>query len=191
MRLPSLSSMEEHLHSGHTDIPSERNGSTSDDPIVHPHCNQIRARKRRQLASRTKTGCRTCRKRKKKCDEAKPKCKNCVQGNFECAGYTKPIPWSKDNAVQAFSALDLHQRLSSAAALATSFRVRSVMSYTPRGVNRVRRATQNPQCPAGSQHLKTDLLALMSRVARYRETQTIDFSRVRVNFCCWKNEPLA
>jgi hypothetical protein len=37
---------------------------------------QIDAKKRkRQFANRTKTGCGTCRRRKKKCDEAKPECK--------------------------------------------------------------------------------------------------------------------
>ena len=36
---------------------------------------QIDAKKRkRQFANRTKTGCGTCRRRKKKCDEAKPEC---------------------------------------------------------------------------------------------------------------------
>jgi hypothetical protein len=37
----------------------------------------IDAKKRkRQFANRTKTGCGTCRSRKKKCDEAKPECKS-------------------------------------------------------------------------------------------------------------------
>jgi hypothetical protein len=31
-------------------------------------------KRKRQFANRTKTGCGTCRKRKKKCDEAKPEC---------------------------------------------------------------------------------------------------------------------
>lgn len=32
-------------------------------------------KRKRQFANRTKTGCGTCRRRKKKCDEAKPECK--------------------------------------------------------------------------------------------------------------------
>lgn len=32
-------------------------------------------RRKRQFANRTKTGCGTCRRRKKKCDEAKPECR--------------------------------------------------------------------------------------------------------------------
>jgi hypothetical protein len=48
---------------------------------------------KRQFAHRAKTGCRTCRRRKKKCDEAKPWCNNCRRGNFVCDGYTEEVPW--------------------------------------------------------------------------------------------------
>ena len=34
-----------------------------------------RKRRKRVFSNRTKTGCMTCRKRKKKCDEQKPECK--------------------------------------------------------------------------------------------------------------------
>ncbi|OAA53243.1 nodulation protein l [Niveomyces insectorum RCEF 264] len=44
-------------------------------------------RRKRNFSNRTKTGCLTCRKRKKKCDETKPECSNCVRGGFICAGY--------------------------------------------------------------------------------------------------------
>lgn len=44
-------------------------------------------KRKRNFSNRTKTGCLTCRKRKKKCDEAKPECSNCVRGGFLCAGY--------------------------------------------------------------------------------------------------------
>jgi hypothetical protein len=91
---------------------SIRKGSASNDPKVDPRCDQIRARKRRQFSNRTRTGCGTCRTRKKKCDEAKPKCKNCLQGKFECAGYRKPIQRSDDNGVQVRSARKLHQPIS-------------------------------------------------------------------------------
>jgi hypothetical protein len=60
-----------------TDTPSERNKSDSNDSTVYPQGNQIRARRRRQFA-RTKTGCGTCRRRKKKCDEVKLKCQTCL-----------------------------------------------------------------------------------------------------------------
>jgi hypothetical protein len=42
---------------------------------------------------RTKTGCVTCRKRKKKCDERKPTCKNCEQNNVHCEGYPARRIW--------------------------------------------------------------------------------------------------
>ncbi|KAF1955622.1 hypothetical protein CC80DRAFT_87932 [Byssothecium circinans] len=56
-------------------------------------------KRKRQFANRTKTGCGTCRRRKKKCDEAKPECNNCQRGGFICEGYANKIPWPK-NGVQ-------------------------------------------------------------------------------------------
>ncbi|UKZ46379.1 hypothetical protein TrVGV298_000580 [Trichoderma virens] len=44
-------------------------------------------KRKRNFSNRTKTGCLTCRKRKKKCDEQKPECSNCIRGAFVCAGY--------------------------------------------------------------------------------------------------------
>lgn len=44
-------------------------------------------KRKRNFTNRTKTGCHTCRGRKKKCDEAKPKCMACERGNFVCLGY--------------------------------------------------------------------------------------------------------
>lgn len=44
-------------------------------------------RRKRNFSNRTKTGCHTCRQRKKKCDEGKPECLNCIKGNFTCNGY--------------------------------------------------------------------------------------------------------
>lgn len=37
-----------------------------------------------QREKRTKTGCLTCRKRRKKCTEEKPRCFKCVANNLEC-----------------------------------------------------------------------------------------------------------
>ncbi|KAF2266711.1 trimeric LpxA-like protein [Lojkania enalia] len=53
-------------------------------------------KRKRQFANRTKTGCGTCRRRKKKCDEAKPECNNCLRGGFICEGYANKIPWPKN-----------------------------------------------------------------------------------------------
>jgi hypothetical protein len=53
---------------------SETNGFESAE-ASRASIQQMDAKKRkRQFANRTKTGCGTCRRRKKKCDEAKPEC---------------------------------------------------------------------------------------------------------------------
>ncbi|KAK8167983.1 hypothetical protein IWX90DRAFT_483870 [Phyllosticta citrichinensis] len=44
-------------------------------------------KRKRNFSNRTKTGCQTCRRRKKKCDETKPVCNNCLRGGFVCEGY--------------------------------------------------------------------------------------------------------
>ncbi|OWO97910.1 transcription factor Cys [Marssonina coronariae] len=42
---------------------------------------------------RSKTGCITCRKRKKKCDETKPGCLNCEKNSVKCEGYPEKTIW--------------------------------------------------------------------------------------------------
>ncbi|KAF3934634.1 hypothetical protein ABW20_dc0102486 [Dactylellina cionopaga] len=42
---------------------------------------------------RSKTGCLTCRKRKKKCDEGKPECNNCIKNGYVCEGYSPKTYW--------------------------------------------------------------------------------------------------
>jgi hypothetical protein len=77
---------------------------------------------KRKYAHRTRTGCITCRRRKKKWDEAKPKCNNCIRGNFECSGYPGKTPWSKINAANAPPQLQSQERMSSAKIPAHSVR---------------------------------------------------------------------
>ncbi|GAO18483.1 uncharacterized protein UV8b_07299 [Ustilaginoidea virens] len=57
-------------------------------------------KRKRNFSNRTKTGCLTCRKRKKKCDEQKPECSNCIRGGFLCAGYPpqRGAGWPKQDA---------------------------------------------------------------------------------------------
>lgn len=57
---------------------------------------------KRTSHARSKTGCGTCRRRKKKCDETKPVCLNCEKNNVVCAGYEPKQPWrsGKQRALQ-------------------------------------------------------------------------------------------
>ncbi|KAL0942968.1 C6 zinc finger domain protein [Colletotrichum truncatum] len=47
--------------------------------------------RKRNVTSRDRTGCVTCRARRLKCDEGKPSCNNCIRLNLECGGYVTPI----------------------------------------------------------------------------------------------------
>ncbi|KAI9847143.1 MAG: Maltose acetyltransferase [Thelocarpon superellum] len=58
-------------------------------------------RRKRVFSNRTKTGCMTCRRRKKKCDEQKPECNNCIRGGFVCEGYSNRIEWQKSSREKA------------------------------------------------------------------------------------------
>ncbi|MCJ1294931.1 Maltose acetyltransferase [Xylographa carneopallida] len=60
-----------------------------------PMSDAERKRRKRVFSNRTKTGCMTCRKRKKKCDELHPECNNCLRGGFVCEGYTARNAWQK------------------------------------------------------------------------------------------------
>lgn len=54
-------------------------------PRKHPKPNPDAVSK--VTKGRSKTGCITCRKRKKKCDETKPECMNCQKNSYKCLGY--------------------------------------------------------------------------------------------------------
>ncbi|WYZ41216.1 hypothetical protein EsH8_V_000111 [Colletotrichum jinshuiense] len=47
--------------------------------------------RKRNVTTRDRTGCVTCRARRSKCDEKKPSCNNCTRLNLECGGYATPI----------------------------------------------------------------------------------------------------
>jgi hypothetical protein len=76
---------------------------------------QASMKRKRVFSNRTKTGCMTCRRRKKKCDEGQPHCmysvhlpalfgdlpnwvdqgNNCIRGGFVCEGYSSRNTWQK------------------------------------------------------------------------------------------------
>ncbi|KAL2134352.1 hypothetical protein VTI74DRAFT_407 [Chaetomium olivicolor] len=60
-------------------------------PRKHPLVPNVSSNK--ITKGRSKTGCLTCRKRKKKCDEAKPRCMNCEKNAVVCEGYPEKQIW--------------------------------------------------------------------------------------------------
>ncbi|KAH7199400.1 hypothetical protein DER44DRAFT_901055 [Fusarium oxysporum] len=51
---------------------------------------------KKTIIHRTRTGCYTCRTRRRKCDEARPECANCVRLGFKCEGYGVKLRWAND-----------------------------------------------------------------------------------------------
>ncbi|KAL3470001.1 hypothetical protein BJX99DRAFT_59396 [Aspergillus californicus] len=75
---------------------SSEQGSVSSFPPDRPQTGlQIAPKRKRVFSNRTKTGCMTCRRRKKKCDEQHPACNNCMRGGFVCEGYASRSTWQK------------------------------------------------------------------------------------------------
>ncbi|KAK3400041.1 fungal-specific transcription factor domain-containing protein [Sordaria brevicollis] len=48
---------------------------------------------------KSRSGCRTCKLRRLRCDETKPGCRNCTQKRFECPGYQQRLQWSTKHEV--------------------------------------------------------------------------------------------
>ncbi|CRG85581.1 Transcriptional regulatory protein moc3 [Talaromyces islandicus] len=61
---------------------------------------QVGPKRKRVFSNRTKTGCMTCRRRKKKCDEQHPSCNNCIRGGFVCEGYSSRNTWQKPSSTK-------------------------------------------------------------------------------------------
>ncbi|ESZ91415.1 hypothetical protein SBOR_8201 [Sclerotinia borealis F-4128] len=89
----------------------DRRTLSGDDRYADPHSAYSQERRessaqsdlkkrKRNFSNRTKTGCMTCRRRKKKCDETRPECNNCLRGGFVCSGYQQRGPWPKSETKQ-------------------------------------------------------------------------------------------
>lgn len=68
---------------------------------MHPHS---------QHRPKTFTGCKSCRKRKIRCDETRPSCLRCRKSHLDCPGYGVELIWAPVNA-QASHAQGLYGRL--------------------------------------------------------------------------------
>ncbi|RMZ79213.1 hypothetical protein DV738_g3523, partial [Chaetothyriales sp. CBS 135597] len=87
---PPSATSSSHANGGHErswDGPASKSTPSYEQDVN----SQVKKRKR-TFANRTKSGCMTCRRRKKKCDEGRPECYNCLRGGFTCEGYTTAKP---------------------------------------------------------------------------------------------------
>ncbi|EAA65158.1 hypothetical protein AN1402.2 [Aspergillus nidulans FGSC A4] len=80
-------------------IPNEQ-ASTSFPQDRSQNAVQVAPKRKRVFSNRTKTGCMTCRRRKKKCDEQHPACNNCLRGGFICEGYSSRSTWQKPSTTK-------------------------------------------------------------------------------------------
>ncbi|KAJ5768811.1 Zn(II)2Cys6 transcription factor [Penicillium odoratum] len=78
-----------------TPAPTVQSSSSPPYSSERPTTAQMAPKRKRVFSNRTKTGCMTCRRRKKKCDEQHPACNNCLRGGFLCEGYTSRNMWQK------------------------------------------------------------------------------------------------
>ncbi|KAB2100096.1 hypothetical protein AG0111_0g11708 [Alternaria gaisen] len=62
-------------------------------------------RRNKPFMKRVKTGCATCRRRKKKCDEAKPECDNCTRIGITCQGYMDKMTLRKNGSSTSLPSL--------------------------------------------------------------------------------------
>lgn len=101
---------------------SNENGMTIEQPASTTPQKRPRGRPRKHpkpsaesltkvAKGRSKTGCITCRKRKKKCDETKPGCMNCEKNSVVCEGYPEKTTWKsgKEKAEEGRALLKICQ----------------------------------------------------------------------------------
>jgi hypothetical protein len=93
--------------------PTVSNGVVARRPRGRPrkHPKTLHSSSSKQPKGRSKTGCITCRRRKKKCDETKPACLHCQKNNVHCEGYPPKDYWQsgKHRSVKGECSLDFYQ----------------------------------------------------------------------------------
>ncbi|KIW32039.1 uncharacterized protein PV07_03616 [Cladophialophora immunda] len=75
----------------------ERQGSSNGSSYV------LASRRKRASKPKVRTGCKTCKIRRIKCDETKPSCKRCTSTGRKCDGYEFPKESSSGSASTALS----------------------------------------------------------------------------------------
>ena len=71
----------------------DRHGSTRAWEVQRLGCQAFR-----EMYVLILTGCRTCRRRRLKCDEHRPTCERCQNGGFECEGYLPDFRFVDENS---------------------------------------------------------------------------------------------
>jgi Fungal Zn(2)-Cys(6) binuclear cluster domain len=77
-------------------VPTAANSTTGRRPRGRPRKHPVvpaSSSVQKTTKGRSKTGCITCRRRKKKCDETKPECLNCQKNAVVCEGYPEKTFW--------------------------------------------------------------------------------------------------
>ncbi|CAE7203321.1 unnamed protein product [Rhizoctonia solani] len=62
---------------------------------------------------RSKNGCVTCKKRRKKCDETRPICERCTKAGMECLGYESTDPDSRPTRIRSKTGARVAQGINS------------------------------------------------------------------------------
>ncbi|KAG9240058.1 fungal-specific transcription factor domain-containing protein [Calycina marina] len=94
--------------------------------------------------SRTKTGCFTCRIRKKKCDEEKPFCLNCRSREIVCHAYDAKPAWMYGMRSWRIEVMQSKEASLIREAAETSYKLRRRSIRTPNVQNKGQRVTRAP-----------------------------------------------
>ena len=78
-----------------------------------------RSRGQKSTITRVRTGCFTCRKRKKKCDERRPVCANCQKTGVVCEGFPAQVLWETRAAARRASVISNTVRRANSAGFQT------------------------------------------------------------------------